>query len=152
MPELLTPPAESGIPAAHRPPGDILGPSFRKRIRESGSGGPPVDVDVKRRAVNRLQALDDWLLSAEGWARVEAVLADLYAAVTAGSDDAINKGLAGLQDLESANRAQTLPGALKTLIPADRREQRNVLVEILILDLDGPDEPRDERDTGPATD
>ncbi|MEU1540594.1 CATRA system-associated protein [Actinacidiphila glaucinigra] len=107
---------------------------------------------MKRRAVNRLQALDDWLLSAEGWARVEAVLADLYAAVTAGSDDAINKGLAGLQDLESATRAQALPGALKTLIPADRREQRNVLVGILILDLDGPDEPRDERDTDPATD
>ncbi|WP_406274165.1 hypothetical protein OH779_38705 [Actinacidiphila glaucinigra] len=107
---------------------------------------------MKRRAVNRLQALDDWFLSAEGWARVEAVLADLYAAVTAGSDDAINNGLAGLQELESANRARTLPGALKTLIPADRREQRNVLVEILILDLDGPDEPRDERGTDPSTD
>lgn len=102
---------------------------------------------MKRRAVNRLRALDDWLLSAEGWARVEAVLADLNAAVAADSDDAINEGLAGLQELESANRARTLPGALKTLIPAERREQRNVLVEILILDLDGPDEPRDERDT-----
>ncbi|MFE2540015.1 CATRA system-associated protein [Actinacidiphila glaucinigra] len=107
---------------------------------------------MRRRAVNRLRALDDWLLSAEGWARVEEVLGELNEAVAAGSNDAIDKSLAGLQAMETANRARTLPGARKTPIPADRREQRNVLVGRLTLDLNGPDGPRDQRGTHPATD
>ncbi|MFI8184253.1 hypothetical protein OG539_40400 [Actinacidiphila glaucinigra] len=107
---------------------------------------------MKRRAVNRLRALDDWLLSAEGWAKVEAVLGDLNTAVAADSPELITKSLASLQALESAYRARTLPGARKTLIPADRREQRNVLVGRLTLDLDGPHEPRDKRGTDPSTD
>lgn len=69
-----------------------------------------------------------------------------------GLPELITKSLASLQALESAYRARTLPGARKTLIPADRREQRNVLVGRLTLDLDGPHEPRDKRGTDPSTD
>ncbi|MFD3456630.1 CATRA system-associated protein [Streptomyces sp. NPDC058691] len=111
-----------------------------------------MNADLKRRVVNRLRALDDWFLSAEGWLDVERVLGELDAAVAADSAGAVDEALARLQALESAYRAQTLPGARKTLIPPERREQRNVLVGRLTLDLDGPAERGDGRGTTPSAD
>lgn len=111
-----------------------------------------MNADVRRRLVNRLRALDDWFLSAEGWLDVGRVLGELDAAVAADSAGAVDETLTRLQALESAYRAQALPGARKTLIPPDRREQRNVLVGRLTLDLDGPADRGDARGTTPSSD
>ncbi|MEU6345882.1 CATRA system-associated protein [Streptomyces sp. NPDC046977] len=107
---------------------------------------------MTRRVVNRLRALDDWFLSAEGWLDVGRLLGELDAAVAADSAGAVDEALTGLQALESAYRAQALPGARKTLIPPDRREQRNVLVGRLTLDLDGPGRRGGTTDTTPSAD
>ncbi|MFJ4844506.1 CATRA system-associated protein [Streptomyces sp. NPDC088733] len=107
---------------------------------------------MTRRVVNRLRALDDWFLSAEGWLDVGRVLGELDAAVAADSPGAVDEALTGLQALESAYRAQALPGTRKTLIPPDRREQRNVLVGRLTLDLDGPAQRGGTTGTTPSAD
>ncbi|MFF3559716.1 CATRA system-associated protein [Streptomyces sp. NPDC002574] len=110
-----------------------------------------MDADVRRRVVNRLRSLDDWLLSAEAWLDVGRVLGDLEAAVAADSASAVDETLTRLQALESSLRAQSLPGTRKTLIPPDRREQRNVLVGRLTLDLDCSAEQRNASGTTPPT-
>ncbi|MFF7213739.1 CATRA system-associated protein [Streptomyces sp. NPDC008238] len=115
-----------------------------------------MDADATRRAARRLQALDDWFLSAEKWLKVDEVLRGLSEALTTGkaadSDEAVAKALDALQGLESSHRAKALPGARKTPISPELREQRNTLVGELCLRLDGTDGQGDAGCTPPSDD
>jgi hypothetical protein len=98
-----------------------------------------------RSVLNRVEAIEDWLLTAEEWRAVGAALDGLATALADGSDQGVRAALGALQDLEESRRAMARPGPVKSFIPQQQREQRNILVQRLTLDLG-----RADRDPGGA--
>jgi hypothetical protein len=98
-----------------------------------------------RSVLGRVKAIEDWLLTAEEWSAVGAALDRLGTALADGSEDGVRDALGALQALEESRRAMARPGPVKSFIPQRQREQRNILVQRLTLDLS-----REGGEPGPA--
>lgn len=100
-----------------------------------------------RGVLSRVEAMDDWLLTDAEWAAAGAALDALAEALGEALDDApgsapadrddegVRAALGRLQELEESRRARAQPGPQKSFIPQRQREQRNVLVQRLTLEL-----------------
>lgn len=90
-----------------------------------------------RSVLGRVEAIEDWLLTAEEWRAVGAALDGLGTALADGSEEGVRNALGALQELEESRRALARPGPVKSFIPQRQREQRTILVRRLTLDLNG---------------
>ncbi|MFF6955757.1 CATRA system-associated protein [Streptomyces sp. NPDC088197] len=92
-----------------------------------------------RSVLGRVEAIEDWLLTSEEWGAVGAALDALSTALADGSEEGVRDALGALQRLEESRRALARPGPVKSFIPQRQREQRNILVRRLTLDLSSED-------------
>ncbi|MFJ4409503.1 CATRA system-associated protein [Streptomyces sp. NPDC088910] len=92
-----------------------------------------------RSVLGRVEAIEDWLLTSEEWGAVGAALDALSTALADGSEEGVRGALGALQRLEESRRALARPGPVKSFIPQRQREQRNILVRRLTLDLSSED-------------
>ncbi|SFF51734.1 hypothetical protein SAMN05216251_11749 [Actinacidiphila alni] len=92
-----------------------------------------------RGVLRRVEAIEDWSLTDAEWRAVGAALEALGGALADGDREAdvegVRAALGTLQEVEEARRALARPGPVRTYIPQQQREQRNILVRRLTLDL-----------------
>ncbi|MEW2519040.1 CATRA system-associated protein [Actinacidiphila alni] len=88
-----------------------------------------------RGVLRRVEAIEDWSLTDAEWRAVGAALEALAGALDTADDAGVRAALGTLQEVEEARRALARPGPVRTYIPQQQREQRNILVRRLTLDL-----------------
>ncbi|MFJ4525587.1 CATRA system-associated protein [Streptomyces sp. NPDC088810] len=109
------------------------------------SGVAPIDGETRDDAVDVLDDLLQWQLTAERWERVEALVRSLDQALAAGDGDALRAATA---ELELAGPVRITRIGTKSLIPVPEktRDRANRLVHTL------GNRPREPRLDGPTDD